>query len=145
MHIAVSKGLFDDATVQLSPELAHTRGWVFHQTTYPVIDVAFTGVQRTSLRLQMDFDGWDDDPPSIRLLDASGAPLGTLPSNPTNVFNASSHPSTGLPFVCMAGSREFHTHPSHVNEPWSQYRGKPGFEIGDIIHKLWRAWLRGKG
>lgn len=145
MHPAVSRGLFESAVGRLPPDLAPKRLWTFHQLAYPIVDCQFDKPDRTSMRLRMDFTEWDDLPPSITLHAADGTPQTSLMPNPTNVFNAGPHPSLRRPFICMAGSREFHSHTSHINEKWDQYRGKPGFDVFEILHKLWQAWLKGTG
>lgn len=33
------------------------------------------------------------------------------------------HPTTGLPFFCMRGTREYHEHPQHSGDEWLLYRG----------------------
>lgn len=143
MHIAVSRTLFDDHVGRWPPDLAASRGWNLHRLEFPVIDCEFTAAGRTPMRLYFDFTGWDDEPPSVSLRSSAGEVLSSLPQGLPNVFNNSAHQNTGKPFVCMAGSREFHTHQSHLNERWEQFRRKPGFDIGDIVHKLWSAWLKG--
>ena len=145
MHPDASRLMFEDEVGRWPPDLANNRRWILHSTSYPVIDCEFTAAARTPLRLRCSFDGWDDQPPSIALLSSDGSRLATLPQNPTGIFNASAHPINGLPFVCMAGSREFHTHSSHLGEPWSQFKGKPGFGIGDLLTKIWHGWLKGVG
>lgn len=145
MHPAASRALFDEKVGRFPADLATARGWILHPIQYPIIDCQFTRGGRTPMRLRLDFTDWDDTPPSIQLLSADGAALQSVLQNPTGVYNGSPHPSTGRPFICMAGSREFHIHPSHLNEPWDQFRGKPGFDIGDILDKLWHAWLKGAG
>jgi hypothetical protein len=145
MHVALSRSLFDDRVGRWPPDLAQARGWILHRVSYPVIDCEFTSVGRTPLRLYCDFADWDEQPPSVVLQSSSGALLQTLPPNPTGVFNGGAHPTTGRPFICTPGVKEFHVHSSHVNERWDQFRGKPGFDLGDIITKLWHAWLKGSG
>lgn len=143
MHVAVSRALFEKQVGRWPPDLAPARGWILHQVCYPVLDCAFTAPGRTTLRLRCNFTDWDELPPSIELLNANGVAIATLPPNPTGVFNGGPHQSTGRPFICTAGAREFHTHSSHTNEPWEQFRGKPGFDLGDILTKLWHAWRKG--
>lgn len=144
MHAAVSRGLFEEQVGRWPPDLARARGWVLPEVKYPILDLAFTAPNRTTLRLRCDYTDWDELPPSIELLDVDGTALTILPPNPTGVFNAGPHPITGRPFICMAGAREFHTHSSHLNERWEQFRGKPGFEdVGAILTKLWHAWQKG--
>jgi hypothetical protein len=143
MHPEASKLMFEEEVGRWPPDLASSRGWIFHEIGYPIIDCEFTRQNRTPLRLRCSFDGWDDQPPSISPLSSNGTRLATLAANPTSIFNSSAHNITGHPFICMAGSREFHTHPSHVGEHWSQFKGKPGFGIGDLLTKLWHGWLKG--
>jgi hypothetical protein len=145
MHPDASKVIFEEEVGRWPPDLAVTRAWILHQVAYPVMDCEFTHTGRTPLRMKLSFDGWNDQPPSIALLSSAGAQLTSLPPNPTGIFNPSAHQNTGRPFVCMAGSREFHSHSSHLNEPWSQFRDKPGFGVGDILTKLWHGWLKGTG
>lgn len=145
MHAAVSRALFEEQIGRWPFDLAHARGWVLHQVSYPLLDCAFTAPDRTTLRLRCNFSDWDELPPSIELLNSEGASLTSLPANPTGVFNGTLHPTVGRPFICTAGVREFHTHSSHTNEPWEQFRGKSGFDLGDILTKLWHAWRKGSG
>jgi len=145
MHPEASKLIFEEEVGRWPPDLASARGWVMHELCYPIIDCELTHPGRTPLRLKLSFDGWDDQPPSIALLSSAGAVLPTLPPNPTSIFNASAHPITGRPFICMAGSREFHTHSSHLGESWGQFKGRPGFGIGDLLTKFWHGWLKGAG
>jgi len=146
MHLALSRNLFEEQINLWPPDLAESRGWVIHAVSYPTVDISFTAIDRTTLRLSCDFSDWDELPPSIDLLNAEGVLLAKLPQKLPGVFNGGAHPRTGRPFVCMAGSREFHTHPSHRNETWDQCRDQPGFEdIGAILTKLWHAWQKGTG
>jgi len=146
MHRAVSRRLFEKQVERWPFDLAQKRGWVLHQIEYPILECTFTAPNRTALRLRFDFSDWNELPPSIELLDESGEPLKSLWPDPTGVFNSSLHPVTKRPFVCTAGSREFHTHEGHLSEHWEQFRGKPGFEdVGSIVTKLWHAWQKGTG
>jgi hypothetical protein len=145
MHEAASRALFDEEIGRWPPDLASSRGWLVHDLKYPIIDCAFTAPNRTPLRLRCDFSNWNEQPPSVVLLNADGSKLTSLPQNPTGVFNPGPHPTEGRPFICTQGVREFHTHSSHKNEPWEQFRGKPNFGVGDILTKLWHAWRKGSG
>src|SRR5689334_22906599 len=124
MHPAASKALFDAEAKHLSPALCERRGWVMHTLEYPLINVSYTAPNRTPLRLSFTCDNWNDLPPSIRLESPDGTPLTQIAPNPTGVFHAGPHNVTNLPFVCMRGSREYHTHPSHVADSWEPLRGE---------------------
>ena len=145
MHAAVSKALFEKSIGRWPPDFSHIDQWVFHNVSFPVVDCEFRTEDRTPLRIYMDCSEWNEQPLSVTLKNSHGELLRSLPSARSNIFNAGPHQTTGLPFICMAGTKEFHTHPSHLNEKWDQFRDKPGFDIGDILMKIWHGWLKGKG
>jgi hypothetical protein len=45
----------------------------------------------------------------------------------------------------MAGSREYHTHSSHLSDSWGPRRTDPRFTLFGIVTQLWHAWLKGTG
>lgn len=143
MHASVSKSRFDQSVGRWPPDLAKVNGWILHKVEYPVVDCEFTAPGRTPLRVYMNCADWDERPPSVTLQNSQGEPLKTLPENRNGIFNPGPHRNTGLPFVCMAGTLEFHTHESHLNEKWDI--NMPDFNIGDILVKIWRGWLKGSG
>lgn len=145
MHPSAAKALFVAEVAAISPRLLDQRGWVLHQAEYPVVDCSLTAPGRTTLRLRFDCTNWNDDPPLIVLQSAEGNNLSSLPANPTNVFNSSAHPSTGRPFICMRGAREYHIHPSHVNDAWDNVKHLPAYSIFNILGQVWQAWLKGSG
>jgi len=144
MHDAVSKQLFDRAVANLGAELCLARGWTVLATAYPVLEVEFSAPTREPIRLRARCDSWDSVPVSLEWLDAEGGALANIPQGPGGQLNNSSHPQTGRPFVCMAGVREYHTHPSHLGDSWDNYRGRPGYDLGGVITQVWRAWQKAK-
>ncbi len=145
MHPAASKALFEEEAKHLTPALFERRRWVLHALAYPLINMSFTAPGRTPLRLTFRFDDWNDLPPSIRLENSDGVPLQTILPNPTGIFHAGPHDTTRLPFVCMRGAREYHTHPSHIGDLWEPLRGKSRYTLGGIITQVWNGWLKGSG
>ena len=143
MHPAAAKALFAEHTYTLSPALARRRGWVIHSLEFPSVDCTFTAPERTALRLRLLCNDWNDLPPAISLHDANGTPLVTLPPNPTGVFNPNLHPATQRPFICMRGALEYHTHPSHVSDPWESLKNNSSYTLGGILTQLWNAWQKG--
>jgi hypothetical protein len=152
MHELVSRSLFEEQVKGLNGRLAASRSWVLHQIEYPLIDLTFTASEtnRVPLRLQVRCQNWNEIPPSVTLLDGAA---GFLPSanpprqeilpNPSGIFHPGPHPNTGRPFVCMAGTLEYHTHPSHVTDYWEGYRTKAAFDLGGLLTQIWNGWLRG--
>lgn len=143
MHPAAAKALFDIDIGTLSTALAQRRGWIIHSLQFPAVDCSFTALGRTTLRLRLLCENWNDVPPAISLHNADGDFLLTLPVNPTGVFNAGPHPSTQRPFICMRGAQEYHTHPSHVGDPWESLKTSSSYTLGGILTQLWNAWQKG--
>jgi hypothetical protein len=144
MNNLAAKALFIASLTSLDERFTANRGWVLHQAEFPILDLSFQAADRTELRLRLDFSDWNDTPPSVTLLAPDGTPLSGLPPmRPgATIFNGSPHPQTGRPFVCMIGVREYHTHPSHVNDLWASYRADGGYALGSIVDRLWNGWRR---
>ena len=94
------------------------------------------------MRVRMTCDDWNGLPPIVTLLDQSGTGLRTLPTGPTGIFHQGPHPVTGRPFVCMAGTREYHTHSSHTGDLWDNYRNRGGYDLGGILTRIWNGWIK---
>ncbi len=145
MHPTAAKALFDEEMVTFTPHLARRRQWVFHALDFPVIDCLFEAAGRTTLRVKMTCDDWNDLPPAISLHAADGSLLTAPMSNPSNVFHPGPHPTTQKLFICMRGSREYHTHPSHLGDPWDALKGRSSYTLGGILTQIWNAWQKGTG
>lgn len=142
---ALSKAAFDRDVGRIDPRSVRMRDWTIIEADYPVLDVLFGHASAPPLRLRLVCDDWDEIPPSIQLLDKDGQFLTTAPPNIGNVFNPGGHPTTGRPFVCMRGAREYHIHSSHTSDLWDNYRGQSGMDLGGIVFQLWQAWKRSVG
>jgi len=145
VHPEASKVRFREEVARIPASLLAQRGWILHTREFPVLDCSFAAAGRTTLRVRLTCDDWNDTSASIALLDATGTALSQLLPNPTGVFNSSSHPTTGRPFVCMRGSREYHGHPSHLNDPWEPLKALDEYSLGGLLTKLWNAWRKGAG
>lgn len=142
MNTAISKELFLEQVSRLGNQrLLDTRGWVMNLLEYPIVDITFTAEGRKSFRIRMTCDDWNSTPPAIELLAGDGNYLveDTTPKG-CGVINHSQHNITQRPFICSPGSREYHTHSSHVGDLWDNYKSKSGFDLGGIITQIYRAW-----
>jgi hypothetical protein len=141
----VSKTLFDREVANLQ-RLAALRDWTIHRAEFPIIDVGFADESRLPLRIRMVAAAWNDLPPSVELLAPDGAflPCGTSKLLPGGVLNPGPHRFTGRPFVCMVGTKEYHTHENHVGDSWDNYRRRDGMSLLYILSQIWEAWLRTK-
>jgi len=139
----LSRTLFDKDIRGLE-RISANRGWTVFDTSYPVLDVGFTGHNK-DMRIRMICDNWNELPPSVELLSLKGEYLKTVNRDPAGVFNNSIHAMTGRPFICMVGSREYHTHESHTSDHWADHSHKSGYDLGGILTQIWRAWEKVQG
>lgn len=145
MHKDAAIALFEEGMSSLDQRLLRARQWLVHRRDFPVLELSFQGLDHHELRLRLTFDDWDDSPPSVAMLAPCGEHLSVLPLPRrlgSNIFNRNKHPRTGRPFVCMAGVREYHEHPSHLMDVWSNYKTRGGYSIGGILFQLWSGWQR---
>ncbi|MCY4012276.1 MAG: hypothetical protein OXG82_06125 [Gammaproteobacteria bacterium] len=142
MHAAASRRMFAEDTAHLTAKFAAARGWTLHEVEFPRIDCCFAGPHKRSIRLRLWCDDWNDQPPSIEILDPDGSPVSKPLVDPNSVFNQGPHPVTLRPFICTRGSREYHTHQSHGNDLWENVKDDRGkYGLGGILSGLWDAWI----
>lgn len=144
MHPRLAIARFERALAGITAELCTERGWTIHSRSYPVLDVGFTSLGGGSLRLRLQCDRWNALPPSVALLTSDGQPFpaGRTIASSTGIFHVGPHPNTRAPFVCMRGTREYHTHDSHLTDAWEALRDSPDFSLGEIVTQIWRGWLK---
>jgi hypothetical protein len=140
MHEAASRALFEEEVSKIRSELLDLRGWTLFSKEYPILEMGFSAQDGARIRLKLVCDDWNERPPSVQFLDWEGRPLTAIQRDPAGVFNNSPHPTTGRPFVCMKGAREYHTHPSHIADAWETARGNDKFALGGILTQLWHVW-----
>lgn len=141
MHELLAKANFDRDVKLLSPHFLAAQNWLLHSADFPIIDVTFLGGK--PLRVKLQCDQWPELPPAAELL----APDGIAPARglPGGVFHPDAHAQTQKPFVCMRGFREYHTHPSHLNDHWATYRAEDGMNLPGLLAQLSRSWRKAVG
>lgn len=142
---ALARANFERDVGRINPRSARLLGWSILEAAFPILDIAFAHATEAGLRLRLTCTDWDELPPKIDLLSLDGSYLTAPPPHGGNVINPGPHDSTGRPFVCMRGAREYHTHPSHLTDLWDNYRGQLGMDLGGIVQQLHRAWKRSVG
>ncbi len=142
MNKEASRALFDEQTKDFTDELLQARNWRLFSREFPVLDVGFEATGRQPIRIRMQCDDWNELPPVVTLLKLDGEILRPVPSGPPSIFHQGPHNVTSLPFVCMAGTREYHTHSSHISDPWDNYKTKSGYDLGGILTRIWNGWLK---
>lgn len=138
MHEALARANFERDVAVLSGRVAEIGRLTVHERVFPLLDA--TIVHTKPLRLRMQADNWDELPPSITLLNPDGTPISL--KMPGGVFHPGGHPGPNRPFICMRGSREYHTHPNHHNDGWANYRGQDGMSLVGILMQLSFAWRK---
>jgi hypothetical protein len=128
--------------MHLHGDLLQLRKWTVFSRTFPVLDLGFEGAGRQPFRVRFDCDDWNEVPPSITLLSFDGEAFTKVPTGPPAIFHQGPHANTGRPFVCMAGSREYHTHQSHTGDLWDNYKTRAGYDLGGIATQIWNGWLK---
>lgn len=110
--------------------------------------------------VRLRFDNYDLWPPSLAFADPFTGellPPGVMPTavpqdvreNPPRSLLPGPHPATGTAFLCVPGTREYHTHDEHTGDHWLRYRrtgpGQPGTlqGIATTLHKTISATVRG--
>lgn len=142
MLAVASKTLFEVQVSRLELPLLQLRRWRILGREYPALELMFDHESRPPLRLRLVCDNWNELPPSIELLDQEGNFLSAAPRDPAGVFNPGPHPMTQKPFICMRGSREYHTHPSHLDDHWDRLKLRSDYDLGGILTQVWRAWSK---
>lgn len=145
MDPAVSAKKFDRELDVLRCEVecfATAAGWEYVTAIFPDLSVIFTHPRsKRRVGFRFLFDGWDEQPPSLSLFDPDSK--AELPWNewPQGGWAAGNpHPTTGKPFLCLPGIREYHTHPSHVTDYWHNYKAKGSYTLGFILHRVWQRF-----
>ena len=81
---------------------------------------------------RLDGTRYDAEPYSVSFQDAVGQPLAghEWPAG----INAGPHPIFNRPFICIRGTAEYHTHPSHLRDRWDFYRGR--IALADLLDHI---------
>ena len=141
MHEALAKANFERDIVLLSRVFLQNRGWTLNEANFPVLDVTF--VSNISVRLRLLCDEWNELPPSVQLLKPDGGEWEVGLRGPA--FHQDKHPSLGRTFICMAGAREYHTHPGHLTDLWVNYKEQDGMNLPGLLDRFNRAWRKEMG
>lgn len=134
--------IFEDEVQKLSPTFLGPRGWSIKSSNYPLLEIQFSCDGREDLIVECRCENYPSEAPSYSFKNAQGSFLTQIPGVNNGYINQSAHPLTGKAFVCAAGAREFHTHPSHINERWENYQIRLNeFGILPVLSKIYHVWL----
>ena len=144
MDEEVSKVKFERAVQVFDPDherFVSVEGWEVLTRDYPHLRIVFKH-PASKRRFGFDFmcDEWDHLPPSLSLFDPVGGDELPWPKWPQGGWQAGEHPVTRRPFLCLPGIREYHTHTSHLNDPWDNYRNRSSYGLGHIVDRVWQKF-----
>lgn len=125
------------------------RGWFLIRAEFPKVDVLLAAPQLKPpaivIGVEFDYTNYDAEAPSVRLVE----PFTLVPYKaselPVNLARRAVVPMNGnpnapgvqlfaqqplmqayspedIPFLCIAGVREYHAHPGHTGDPWEVHR-----------------------
>lgn len=153
------------------------RGWFLVRADFPnaLVLLAAPGVTPPPLicGVAFDFTNYDAEPPSVHLVNpftgapylarelptslnrslppqripVPGAPDGNLEVRGTQPLMQATQPDE-VPFLCIAGVREYHDHPGHSGDPWTLHRREGAgrlVRLLEVIHKYGIEPIRGYG
>ena len=138
MHEALAKANFDKEVAALTPQYAEQARWTVNENTFPILDITADHTQ--PVRLRLTCDNWNELAPAIEILNPDGT-IWTKAFPPGNVFNPGGHVTPNRPFICMRGSRAYHSE-YHRNDVWDTYKGKDGMGLLGILQQLVGHWRK---
>lgn len=128
------------------------RGWILVKAEFPQVLVLLAAPQLSPpaviVGVRFDYSNYDAQPPSVRLVDPfTNEPYsaGALPTTLKRTVEApvpegmpvppgaearfvthqplmQSYGEDDIPFLCLAGVREYHDHPGHSGDAWEIHR-----------------------
>ena len=111
--------------------------------------------------VSLDFTNYDFEPPSVRLVDpftrvpyrTKELPTALLRQQPlafppgvmaipgaqmmAAVPLMQSHQPDDIPFLCVAGVREYHNHPAHTGDSWLRHRGLGSGTLINLLNTIY--------
>jgi hypothetical protein len=131
------------------------RGWLLVARDDLTVDVALAAavaltsspapLPTVTACIRLRYDNYDLWPPSLTFIDLfSGQPaplhvraLVPTDDGPRDVLIAG-HPDGKLPFLCIPGVREYHSHPQHSGDDWLLHRSQGTGRVATICDRVWR-------
>lgn len=101
--------------------------------------------------IRLRYDNYDLWPPSLRFIDPRTGGLTMPPVQAVDRVGGDSdevrnallgHPTEGVPFLCLPGIREYHSHPQHSGDDWLLHRERGDGRLAVICDRVWRRMVR---
>ncbi|MGY4898654.1 putative metal-binding protein [Micromonospora aurantiaca (nom. illeg.)] len=147
------------------------RGWFLAEASFPTVLVVLTAPHLSPppvvTGVLFDYTNYDARPPSVRLVNPFTREPYRANQLPTALNRSIEHAVPGvpeemqmvavqslmqfyspedIPFLCVAGVREYHDHPGHSGDPWELHRPSAAgslVRLLNLVHTYGVAPLRG--
>lgn len=123
-HPLLSQEFFIKETDKLTPTFTRARNWKIISKNFPELLVEMSSESKEPLRVLCNLQDYPTTAPSYKFLNKENSPLVTIPYLKGGYINMSAHPISKTAFICAPGAREYHTHGSHAQDLWDNYRNK---------------------
>jgi hypothetical protein len=141
----------------LNADSYRRRGWLMLERGETSVTIAFLAplplavavVPMIAACVRFDYSNYDLWPPSLTFID----PFTREPTQPfLDALHAGGdgprnaipglHPTTGRPFLCLPGVREYHAHPQHSGDDWLLHRTAGEGRLAVLSTHIWQWMVR---
>lgn len=139
-------------------EAYRRRGWLMLGGDGMCIDIGFiadvafaqTPLSVITAAIRLDYTNFDAVPPSLTFINPRTGDPGPPAVRAADRIEGGEirdalidgHPETGLPFLCLPGIREYHSHPQHNGDDWLLHRALNEGDLAVICDRVWRRMVR---
>lgn len=121
--IAMAKFNRETDLFQKKPELWRNQGWEFVEVKFPFLKIIF----KDEIAIIVNCRNYNLQPPSVVFADPKNFTLLNFQQiknlcKGQGRYILDNHPVTHLPFICMQGFWEYHSHDGHLNDSWDNYK-----------------------
>lgn len=107
------------------------------------------GLATLPFGVRLALDDYDILPPKVTfhdpwtwaLLQHPHIPFGLVSpqGGPGTELIVHGHPNGGHSFLCLRGTRDYHSHPQHTEDEW--YDVRPDFSVFALVEEIWRFFV----
>lgn len=99
--------------------------------------------------VRFDYSNYDLWPPALEFIDVRDGSyvrpgtraLVATDEGPRDLL-VDTHPASGRPFLCVPGTREYHSHPQHSGDSWLLHRSQHAGGLVRLCDLVWRSMAR---
>lgn len=137
------------------------RGWFLVSATFPIVTILFAATKTAPpgvvFSARFDYTNYDAEPPSVVIVHPfTGEPY-LAKDIPAPLNRTVPGPELGpglqlqqeqnllqdygpdtVPFLCVGGVREYHSHPGHSGDPWELQRTAGAGQLARLAEIIWR-------